>query len=145
MSHFEQHLEDMYEDFFLTDSLYGEFAKRFGESYTSMSILYLLGEHPEGISQKQLARELFQPKQTVGPIVSGFEKRGLADHKPDTEDKRSKLHFLTPAGTRHCDEVMGTLRRIELRCVEQVGAEDMARMHDISTRYLTLFKQELDS
>ena len=39
MSHFEQHLEDMYEDFFLTDSLYGEFAKRFGESYTSMSIL----------------------------------------------------------------------------------------------------------
>ena len=53
--------------------------------------------------------------------------------------------FLTPAGTRHCDEVMGTLRRIELRCVEQVGAEDMARMHDISTRYLTLFKQELDS
>lgn len=40
---------------------------------------------------------------------------------------------------------MGTLRRIELRCVEQVGAEDMARMHDISTRYLTLFKQELDS
>lgn len=79
MSHFEQHLEDMYEDFFLTDSLYGEFAKRFGESYTSMSILYLLGEHPEGISQKQLARELFQPKQTVGSIVSGFEKRGLAD------------------------------------------------------------------
>ena len=145
MDRIEQHLDDMYEDFFHMDHLYSEFAKRYGESYYSLSVLAILGEHPDGISQKQLAGELFLPKQTVGSIMCSFECKGYVAHRRDAEDKRSKLHFLTPAGQRRHDEVMGTLRRIELRCVEQVGAEDMARMHDISTRYLTLFKQELDS
>lgn len=145
MDRIEQHLDDMYEDFFQMDHLYSEFAKRYGESYYSLSVLAILGGHPDGISQKQLCQELFLPKQTVGSIVSGFEKKGFATHRPDDADKRSKLHVLTRAGQRRHDEVIGALRAIELRCVEQVGTEDMARMHDISTRYLTLFKQELDS
>lgn len=145
MERIERCLDDMYEDFFQMDYLYGEFAKRYGESYHSMSILYLLGEHPEGISQKQLAAVLYLPKQTVGSIMAGLERRGLAEHRQDDADRRSKLHALTAEGARHCDEMMDALRAIEMRCVEEIGVEDMTRAHDISTRYLALFGRELES
>ena len=139
MARIERCLDDMYEDFFQMDYLYGEFAKRYGESYHSMSILYLLDEHPEGMSQKQLAAMLYLPKQTVGSIMAGLERRGLAEHRQDDADRRSKLH------ARHCNEMMDALRTIEMRCVEEIGVEDMTRAHDISTRYLALFGHELES
>lgn len=145
MDRIDQHLDDMYEDFFHMDFLYSEFAKRFGESYYSMSVLFLLGEHPDGISQKQLVDELLLPKQTVGSIVGGFEKKGLATHRPAESDKRSKLHALTPAGCERYETMLGALRTIERSCVRQIGEEDMARSHAVTKRYLELFHEQLDS
>ncbi|WP_102379777.1 MarR family winged helix-turn-helix transcriptional regulator [Raoultibacter timonensis] len=145
MDRFGQHIDNMYEDFFHMDYLYGEFAKRYGESYYSMSVLFVLGENPEGISQKSLCAELFLPKQTISSIVGTFERRGLATHRTDEADKRSKLHVLTAEGKRRCDEIMGDLRGIELRCAHEIGEDDMIRAHEISKRFLDLFQQAMQS
>lgn len=138
-------ISDYYEDVFSMDSLYGEFAKRVGESYHALFVLSLLDEHPEGISQKQLCQELHTPKQTVGSIINSLEQRELVTHRPDEADKRSKLHSLTPEGALCCKKIIGTLRGIERRCAAEVGIEDMNRAHEISQRYASLFKQELDT
>lgn len=143
MSAIEKLIDNMYEDFFHMDHLYSEFAKRFGESYYSMAVLFLLGENPEGISQKNLASELFLPKQTVSSIIGSFEKRGYVAHRKDEADGRSKLHVLTGEGALHYRTIADTLRAIELRCAEQVGEDNMALVHTISTRYLDLFEHEV--
>lgn len=143
MTAIEKLIDNMYEDFFHMDHLYGEFAKRFGESYYSMAVLFLLGKNPEGISQKNLASELFLPKQTVSSILGSFEKRGYAAHRQDEADGRSKLHFLTDEGTLHYREIADTLHAIEIRCAEQVGEENMVRVHEISKHYLDLFEHEI--
>ena len=145
MDRIEQHLDNLYEDFFHMDFLYSEFAKRYGESYYSMTVLGILNDNPNGISQKQLCQMLFLPKQTVGSIMSGFERRGLATHRQDQLDRRSKLHVLTKEGKRYCGNMMGALRRIELTCVQQIGEDDMNKAHEITKRYLNSFKQALDS
>lgn len=145
MNRIEQRLDDLYEDFFRMDCLYGDFAKRYSESYHSLSVLYLLGESPDGMSQKQLAAKLYLPKQTVGSIVASLERKGLATHQQDEADRRSKLHILTPAGKQRSNTIMGELRAIELACVERIGEADMARAHEISKRYLELFKQKLEA
>lgn len=77
----ERRLDDLYRDFFRMDSLYSAFAKRHGESYHALAALDILGEHPDGIRQKDLVKLMFLPKQTVGAIMGGFERRGLADHR----------------------------------------------------------------
>lgn len=139
----ERRLDDLYRDFFRMDSLYSAFAKRHGESYHALAALDILGEHPDGIRQKDLVKLMFLPKQTVGAIMGGFERRGLADHRRAAADGRSKLHFLTPAGEAYHRRVIGALRDIELECARLVGAEDMGRAHDINTRLFDAFEEAL--
>ena len=117
----ERRLDDLYRDFFRMDSLYSAFAKRHGESYHALAALDILGEHPDGIRQKDLVKLMFLPKQTVGAIMGGFERRGLADHR----------------------RVIGALRDIELECARLVGAEDMGRAHDIVMRFFDAFEEAL--
>lgn len=138
-------INDFYEDVFSMDSLYGDFAKRVGESYHSLFVFCLLDEHPEGISQKQLCQELFSPKQTVASIMSSLTQRGLVIHRQDEADKRSKLYCLTPEGKLHCRKIVDALHGIERRCVAEVGIEEMNHVHKISKHYAQLFKQELDT
>lgn len=80
------------------DKNYSDLAKRNGESYFGMWVLEEIGEHPEGITQKQLCEATHLPKQTVNSIVSSCVKRGLAKTMPNAQDGRSKLHVLTEAG-----------------------------------------------
>ena len=142
MDHAPRYLDESYEHFLRMDSLYSEFAKRYGESYYSLCVLHEIGEHPEGVSQKQLVQTLHLPKQTIGSITGGFEKRGLVALARSSTDGRSKLCSLTEAGRTRCTDIMGTLRAIELSCLRRMEEADIIKMLEIDQRYLDLLEAE---
>ena len=144
MERIEQCLDDMYEDFFQMDYLYGEFAKRYGESYHSMSILYLLGEHPEGISQKQLAAVLYLPKQTVGSILAGLKMKGYTQEAVSPVDARAKTISLTEEGARFCEQVFASLHRLESEALQGTDVEDIKAATRSVDAYAEAFGRGLD-
>lgn len=142
-SEFDELIHKVNEDFFRFDCLYGELAKMLGETYLSLMTLEILGEHPQGISQKALGRQLFLSKQTMNSVIRGFEQRGLVSHKVDEADKRSKLHCLTEEGQRHHDKLMAIMRRIDLQSAKAVGLERLQAWHETSVNYMDAYEKEL--
>ena len=140
---FDELMRKVNEDFFRFDCLYGELAKLLGETYLSLMTLELLGEHPQGISQKALGRQLFLSKQTMNSTMRGFEQRGLVSHKLDETDKRSKLHYLTEEGQRHHDRLMAAMRRVDMRSAEAVGLERLQAWHEASVDYANAYEKEM--
>lgn len=110
------------------DDLYSAWAKKHGETYLSMWVLEELGEHPEGLTQKQLAQEMHTPKQTVNSIAVSLEKRGLICTKPSPVDKRSKIHTLAERGRARYANVRAEQIACENACINSIGQDRIERM-----------------
>ncbi|WP_139490346.1 MarR family winged helix-turn-helix transcriptional regulator [Brevibacillus dissolubilis] len=52
----------------------------------------------DGISQKDLARRVGKDQTNVTRILDQLERKGLAERRPNAEDRRSFLAFVTDAG-----------------------------------------------
>lgn len=137
-------LEDLNNDYLRMDRLYNAFARRHGETYLSLVALEILYDHPDGISQKQIAQEVFTSKQTVNSMIGDFIRRGLVEQHASSIDRRSKLVLLTSAGRAYADHVVGDLRTIDLRIAREIGIDDLRRAHAIATRYADAFERMID-
>jgi DNA-binding MarR family transcriptional regulator len=134
-------LEDLNNDYLRMDRLYNAFAKRHGETYLSLVALEVLYDHPDGISQKQIAQEIFASKQTVNSMMGDFARRGLVEQHASSVDRRSKLVLLTPEGRAYADHVVGALRAIDFHIAREIGTDDLQRVHAIATRYADAFER----
>jgi DNA-binding MarR family transcriptional regulator len=52
----------------------------------------------DGVSQQYIADFIGKDKGTISPQIDGLERRGLATRRPDEQDRRQKLVYLTPFG-----------------------------------------------
>jgi DNA-binding MarR family transcriptional regulator len=78
----------------------------------------------EGISQQTLSEKLLVTKGNVCGLIDRLEDRGLVVRRPDPEDRRSNLLFLTPKGRELVERAVPAHEKfiIELMstlCVEQ--------------------------
>ena len=69
-----------------------------GISYAQFSVLSHLIRTTDGKSPSTLARILQVPRPNMTNTLSGLEKRGHIEIKPNPRDGRGKLIFLTEAG-----------------------------------------------
>ncbi len=121
-------MEDIYGLSLRLDKAYAKLASRHGETYYNLWAIEELGRAEEGLTQKELARLLFAPKQTVSSIVGSLERRGLVETLPSPTDKRSKVHTLTEKGRRLFCEADADQVAAEARCIERVGDKRIADM-----------------
>ena len=140
----EAALKEYYDLYHLSNRLYAQFAKRHGETASTLFALFALYENPEGISLKAVQELIMVPKQTLSSLLDALAKRGLVKRQESPADKRSKLFFLTEAGIRYCNDVFTELNAIETASLHQMELVDFERMNASLKQFLTLFEREMD-
>lgn len=61
----------------------------------------------DGLTQQQLAEKTNKSKVSLVKLVDGLERRGLVNRRPDPNDRRSNLIFLTPKGAGIQEQLIG--------------------------------------
>src|SRR6186713_83431 len=85
-------------------------AAEFDLSPAQCHVLHLI-EPGRPIAMRELAETLACDKSNVTGLVDRLESRGLVCRQPSTEDRRSKVLGLTPAGTRLRSVVLEKMAR----------------------------------
>ena len=76
------------------------FFTRWDLSPSQFNVLNLIAEHPEGLSQSDLGRQLLMHRSNVTGLIDRLEERGLVTRKDVSGDRRAYRVVLSRAGTR---------------------------------------------
>lgn len=99
----------------------------FIDSFTKMklrpaefSVLALIARTP-GQKQSEIALQLGIKRANFVSLMDGLERRGLAERRKATGDKRSHSLHLTPEGARFVRRMTDVWRQHEQRLIERLG------------------------
>lgn len=87
------------------------------------SALAIISANP-GLSQIMLAREVGLDKSLAVMVVDELEKRGWAERRRSTTDRRRHALFTTPAGEAWLAEIFPALESVEHDVLETLGDAD---------------------
>lgn len=113
-------IKHYYEDYFCFDAVYYKWCARYDIKDTTLFILERIYTAPERCTQKYLCETLSYPKQTISASLKQLEARGFITRRKNPEDFRGNLIAFTPEGQTFADEVIGEMRKIELRAFERM-------------------------
>jgi DNA-binding MarR family transcriptional regulator len=80
---------------------------------------------PEGIQVSELARLARVRKQTTAQAVAQLEQAGYVERRPDPNDRRAQLVFLTAKGRSVGPVTVPAGRRVEEHWAELIGADEL--------------------
>jgi len=89
-----------------------EMKKKLGLTSSQWKVILALSMF-NGISQKELADKIYVDGSTLVPIIDKMERRGLAERKPDPNDRRNNRIFLTRKSESTVDSIIEII--LELR------------------------------
>lgn len=97
------------------------------------SLLHRLNEQ-DGISQKELAKRVGKDQTNITRILDQLERKGLAIRKPNQEDRRSFLAYVTDEG-RALDAILVPIEQEVIRQVlADLSEEDVRHLKTLLTR-----------
>jgi len=97
------------------------------------SLLRRLNEQ-DGISQKELAKRVGKDQTNITRILDQLERKGLAIRKPNQEDRRSTLAYVTEEG-RALDAILVPIEQEVIRQVlADLSEEDIRHLKTLLTR-----------
>jgi len=82
----------------------------------------------DGATPLELARAFQVAKTTMTHTLSGLEKHGFIETRPNPDDKRSKQVWLTPAGQHFREEALAQLAPLFQMLSERFSSERVAAM-----------------
>ncbi|MFD8234718.1 MarR family winged helix-turn-helix transcriptional regulator [Streptomyces sp. NPDC059696] len=100
-------------------------------SYTLLGHL----EESGGCRATDLAAHYALDKSTVSRQVTGLERAGLVERRPDTADHRVQVLHLTAAGRRILARVTESRRAAFRERLADWSAQDLSRFADYLARY----------
>jgi DNA-binding MarR family transcriptional regulator len=77
-----------------------EVAKK-GDNRTGLSVLQILLEHPDGISQQEIAKQTGRTKQAIVVAIDNLAKKGHVIRCSDDNDRRVNSIRITKEGLDH--------------------------------------------
>ncbi len=92
---------------------------------------------PEGISVSGLAELARVRKQTMAQAVEQLERTGYVERRPNPDDRRSRLVFLTPRGESVRPVTHAAAARVEERWAELTSPEQLEALRGTLLRLLT--------
>ncbi len=123
------------------DSLYHSVAVAFGLSDTAMWILYLVSESDSVITQQELCRQSFFPKQTINTCISRLAKDGLVELTPVPGTRNHKRVSLTTFGQALADRTTERVKAAERAAYGRLSEAEL-QAHLETTRRLTACLRE---
>lgn len=124
------------------NSIYDEYAKSVGLSYTSLYTLHMIAL-TENCTQKFIADQMFLPKQTINSIVTAFNRQGLVELKELAEDKRHKTLHLTEAGRIFAQRIFPRIEAAEQNSMAQFNEEERTVFLKLMNKYVASFSKEM--
>lgn len=99
----------------------------------------------EGIQVSELAQLARVRKQTMAQAVAGLERAGYVERRPDPNDRRARLVFLTERGQNIPRIAATTGQRVEKRWAELIGSDDLETLRDLLERLLAELQESDES
>jgi DNA-binding MarR family transcriptional regulator len=85
---------------------------------------------PSGISVSELTKLSSVRKQTMAQVVDEMERLGYVERRPDPNDGRARLVFLTSRGEAVRPVAMAASREVEAEWRELVGARTVESLRE---------------
>jgi MarR family transcriptional regulator for hemolysin len=101
----------------------------FGVTADQFVVLRFLAEE-DGISQKDLVRLCSSDPTTIGRMLELLEDKGCVQRRPDPDDGRSRLVFLTTRGRNLCKRLYDATAPIRQVFENAVEANELQSMLD---------------
>lgn len=119
------------------NAIYEEYAKSVGMNYTSLLILNLISmEGDRGCAQKQMAEQIFIPKQTINNVITGFYRQGYVELHENENDRREKTVRLTDAGKKYAAEMIPVLDAALDQAMDQFTEDEKQLFFSLMKRYV---------
>lgn len=124
------------------NSVYADYARSLGLSYTSLYILHLI-MLTENCTQKIIVRETLLPKQTVNSAIAAFCKDGILELVDSEHDKREKIIAFTDKGKEFATSILPKITEAEERCMEEFSDEERKMFLEFMERYAKSFAKSM--
>jgi DNA-binding MarR family transcriptional regulator len=105
----------------------------FGLRSGTFSTMALIGANP-GCSQSEIARHIGTDKSIVVAIVDDLERKGLAERRRSTEDRRRNALTLTEAGERVMKELDRLGRQVENPIRASLSPQEVEQLIHLTRR-----------
>ncbi len=114
-------------------ALFAEECAAFDITPVQYSIMTVVAVQP-GLDQATLAHEVGVDRATLANVVARLEKKMMLRRIAAASDKRLKLVYLVPRGTRLLKEIQGAARRAHERTIEALPPVDRAMFMALLSR-----------
>ena len=84
-----------------------------------------------GISQKELAGKIYIDGSTLVPVIDKMEKNGLVERKPDPNDRRNNLIFLTRKSQSVVDSITGIIFQLRKEFYKGISQKQQENIRTI--------------
>ncbi|EES73487.1 MarR family winged helix-turn-helix transcriptional regulator [Paenibacillus sp. MB22_1] len=112
-----------------------------GLTHTQWSALGVIRQYP-GISPSQLEPILMIERPSVTSLLKGLTNKGLIRYKDHPQDGRSKLIFLTEAGSQLAEETQHFTSVVEERVKAEMTAEEFDTLKSLLTKMIRTFEKQ---
>ena len=123
------------------NSIYEDYARTAGLSYTSLHMLHMI-YLTENCTQKMIADQTFLPKQTVHSVVQSFLRQGLVDLYELPEDRRIKTLHLTQKGEAFAKGILPKITQAELNSLKQFDDSEREQLLKLMQKYVAVLTKE---
>jgi len=114
--------------------LMGRRLREVGLSIPQFDVLSALSERA-GITQRDLAQQLFVTKGNVSGLIDRLVEAGLVERRPDAQDRRSHALFLTEEGMRVAAAGHAAQRAFVESTLGRLPQCDLATLHLLLGRW----------
>ena len=126
------------------DHIYHNTAVRYGFSDTDMWILYSVYTAPGTVTQQELCRQCFFPKQTVNTAIARLCKNDCMSLEVIPGTRNQKKILLTGKGTEFAEKTVGRLVEAEERAYAALTPEDLQAYLDMTARLTAALREETE-
>jgi|ERR1041385_7345736 DNA-binding MarR family transcriptional regulator len=91
-------------------------------------VMTMLAAHP-GMSQHQLHEKTAIDPSSMVAVIDELEARGLAERRPDPEDRRARRVFLTLGGERTLERIRALAAELQREFFGTLTAEERKTLH----------------
>ena len=124
------------------DDVYRRLAKSFGMSQCTFWILYSLRTAPAPMTQSELCKLLYEPKQTVNSALKKLETEGYLTLTQGS-DRRSKVITLTQKGSALAGRSADRVISAEEHAILSLSEAEQNMLISLFRKYTNAFKIQI--
>ncbi|HTZ86549.1 MAG TPA: MarR family transcriptional regulator [Solirubrobacteraceae bacterium] len=96
----------------------------------NFGVMTMLAAHP-GMSQHQLHEKTAIDPSSMVAVIDELEERGLAERRPDPEDRRARQVFLTLQGEQTLERIRGLTAELQREFFGALTADERKTLHTL--------------